>query len=66
MQNYCGNCGAKLPAGASFCPSCGEIVPLVIEAPYGSTVVISDTPPENILQRSEEKPAGTMKPSRKI
>ena len=27
MANVCGNCGAEIPEGASFCPGCGTKVP---------------------------------------
>lgn len=58
-MKYCTNCGAQLPDGAKFCTSCGTPVAaaqeparakttpqggIVIDAPPGSTVSISDGP----------------------
>jgi len=60
MANFCTNCGAKLNPSDRFCGSCGTPVPkqanditiredgkggLIIDAPEGSTVTISDAPP---------------------
>ena len=35
---YCGNCGAKLPDNAAFCPKCGEAVETAAAEPMGSLV----------------------------
>ena len=58
-MKYCTNCGAQLPDGAKFCTSCGTPIAtapdpvratttpqggIVIDAPPGSTVSISDGP----------------------
>ena len=48
---FCTHCGAQLPAGAKFCTSCGKSVVtagpqgIVIDAPPGTTVTISDPVP---------------------
>jgi RNA polymerase subunit RPABC4/transcription elongation factor Spt4 len=53
---YCTHCGASLPDGARFCPVCGKAVAtvtartsadgrgIIIDAPKGATVSISDGP----------------------
>ena len=51
MAKFCTECGSRLPAGVRFCPECGTAVEgetpaVVIPAPPGSTVTVSDTPPE--------------------
>ena len=54
MAKYCSSCGTALEAKARFCPACGARVPeeapapVVIDAPKGSTVVISDAPPARV------------------
>ena len=59
---YCTHCGAKLPDGARFCTSCGKPVAaakpqgIVIDAPPGATVTISDAP---------DQPASVHAPSTK-
>ena len=51
QKTFCPSCGAELAPGAKFCKRCGARVaeegpaPIVIDAPPGSTVVISDGPP---------------------
>ena len=45
MANCCRKCGAPLPEDAAYCPRCGQPVPIVIPAPPGAQVVISDDPP---------------------
>ncbi|MBQ1505872.1 MAG: zinc-ribbon domain-containing protein [Erysipelotrichales bacterium] len=50
----CAFCGAELPEKANFCLRCGgpvlkpgeKLEPIVIEAPEGAEVIISDGPPE--------------------
>lgn len=53
---FCTNCGARLPEGAKFCTNCGTPVRgavstpqggIVIDAPAGATVTISDSAPAN-------------------
>jgi len=58
-MKYCTHCGASLPDNAKFCTACGTPVSkparpratttqqggIVIDAPEGSTVTISDRPP---------------------
>lgn len=45
---FCMCCQKQLPDEARFCPVCGAkaVEGVVIDAPPGSTVTISDTPPE--------------------
>ena len=54
---FCERCGAKLADGARFCESCGAPVPgmmapLIIPAPPGATVTISDEPPAELWSRN--------------
>ena len=59
MANFCMKCGARLQPDSCFCPQCGTAVPdmskdikvsedgrggLIIDAPEGSTVTVSDPP----------------------
>ncbi|MBR0213732.1 MAG: zinc-ribbon domain-containing protein, partial [Solobacterium sp.] len=59
MANFCMKCGARLQPDSRFCPQCGTAVPdmskdikvsedgrggLIIDAPEGSTVTVSDPP----------------------
>lgn len=66
---FCTHCGAPLPDGARFCTSCGTPITaptapqastpqggIVIDAPEGATVTISDTPAqETSVQAPTEK-----------
>lgn len=50
MAKFCMHCQTQLPDDANFCPECGAeaVEGVVIDAPPGSTVTISDAPPENV------------------
>ncbi|MBE6910197.1 MAG: zinc-ribbon domain-containing protein [Ruminococcaceae bacterium] len=47
MAKFCMWCQKQLPDEANFCPQCGAktVEGIVIDAPPGSTVTISDAPP---------------------
>ncbi len=49
MARFCRFCGNALPQDAAFCPQCGKAVALIINAPSGAEVVISDQPPVSAL-----------------
>ena len=65
MAKFCTNCGSKLPDGVRFCPECGTAAGVVIDAPAGSTVTVSDTPPEKAAANSKPKPAAASKKAKK-
>lgn len=67
----CVYCGAPLAKGAKFCPSCGKRVPevsahtstdgrgIVIDAPPGAEVIISDGPVDNPqFETEQQRPSG--------
>lgn len=56
MAKFCSECGSLLPEKGKFCPECGAAVGVVIDAPAGSTVTVTDTPPEAAV-RQIPKPA---------
>ena len=65
---FCTNCGARLPEGAKFCTSCGAPVRravstpqggIVIDAPAGASVTISDEAPARDSDMSAPAQTGT-------
>ena len=57
MARFCTSCQKRLPDDANFCPACGAkaVEGIVIDALQGSTVTISDTPPNGILSNDGQK-----------
>ncbi len=67
MAKFCSECGSLLPEKGKFCPECGAAVkpvPVVIDAPVGSTVTVTDTPPE-AAARQIPKPAAASQNAKK-
>ena len=64
MAKFCSECGSLLPEKGKFCPECGAAVGVVIDAPAGSTVTVTDTPPEAAV-RQIPKPAAASQNAKK-